>query len=97
MKRDLHHPPRQKWHAASAGIVGTLCLTLLCGIAEADIIRLQSGGVLRGTLSEDVADSEIEESVQITLLSGAIVGVPREAIRDIEQRSLKIEVYETNL
>ncbi len=59
--------------------------------ANADIVYLKSGGVMRGVIesSEEAADS-----VTMKLLSGAEIELPAEHISSREVRPLKFEQYE---
>jgi hypothetical protein len=74
-------------------------LILLAGLvthqtSRADLIRLKSGGEIRGTIPREKGATTGAE-VSITTLSGTQVTVGQEQIDFITRRPLKIEAYET--
>ena len=71
--------------------ISVCCLTFICSSANADIVYLKTGGVLRGTIesADDPADSLI-----ITLLSGAEIELPVEHVSSQQRRPLNLEEYE---
>lgn len=61
---------------------------------EADVVRLKSGGQIRGEV--DAASLEHDATVvTVTTVSGTTITVAREEVEDISQRSLVVEDYET--
>jgi hypothetical protein len=67
---------------------------LLMSPARADVIRLQSGGELRGTL-DNVREAGQAQSIEITTLSGATVEVSREQVEFVKSRTPEMEEYVT--
>jgi hypothetical protein len=65
--------------------------TAACTQACADVVHLKTGGVMRGTIESAV---DAEDSVTITLLSGAEVELPIEHVSSQQRRPLKYEEYE---
>lgn len=61
---------------------------------EADIVRLESGAVLRGQVLSSDAQFEKDEPVRIRKLDGDETIVPAGEVRTIERRPLKVEEYE---
>ena len=59
--------------------------------ASADVVYLNTGGVMRGVIKS--ADN-VDDSVKITLLSGAEVELPVEHVVSQQRRPLKFEEYE---
>jgi hypothetical protein len=60
--------------------------------ANADIVYLKTGGVMRGVI--DPSDDDAEDSVTMKLLSGAEIELPAEHISSRQVRPLKFEQYE---
>lgn len=60
--------------------------------ANADIVYLKTGGVMRGVI--DPSDDDAADSVTIKLLSGAEIELPTEHISSRQVRPLKFEEYE---
>ena len=60
--------------------------------ANADIVYLKTGGIMRGVI--DPSDDDTEESVTMKLLSGAEIELPAEHISSRQVRPLKLEQYE---
>lgn len=76
----------------AALIVCSLSLAPRCG--EADVIRLQTGGELRGTIP-NVGDVGRHETIEMTTLSGARVELYRDQIEFVKSRSPAMEEYIT--
>ncbi|TWT57590.1 PBS lyase HEAT-like repeat protein [Thalassoglobus neptunius] len=72
---------------------GSFCL--FAEQAPADVIRLKSGGEVRGELSE--AQAEESAPVSIRSLSGAQILIHRDDIDFVERRSAVLEEYETRV
>ncbi len=70
------------------------CLVLAPTSIQADVIRLRTGGELRGTLPS-VGEAGRSETVEIVTLSGAHVEVGRDQIEFIKSRSPAMEEYVT--
>jgi hypothetical protein len=60
--------------------------------ANADIVYLKTGGVMRGVIAP--SDDDAEDSVTMKLLSGAEIELPAEHISSRQVRPLKFEQYE---
>jgi hypothetical protein len=72
--------------------VWVACAALVTmSVARADIVYLKTGGVMRGVI-QSAADAE--ESVTMTLISGAEIELPVEHISSRQVRPLKFEEYE---
>lgn len=81
-------------------ICRTLAVLTLCfgvaGVTRGDVVRLKSGGEVRGKI---VKTGAAKPSDQLTLesLTGATIIVPREEVGLIIQRPLVVEEYESRL
>ncbi|NQV24454.1 MAG: hypothetical protein HQ518_08805 [Rhodopirellula sp.] len=85
---------RQTYWRSTARIAATLCaacVMLWSRVASADIVYLKTGGVLRGVIE---SAENTDDSVTITLLSGAEVELPVEHVSNQQRRPLKFEEYE---
>lgn len=71
-------------------LVGGLFSSPIC---RADLIRLKSGGEIRGTIPREKGATSGPQ-VTIETLSGAKVTVPQEQIAFVSRRPLKVEEYE---
>lgn len=76
-----------------------VALTFVVGVVSSpmcwgDLIRLKSGGEIRGTIPREKGATSGPE-VTIETLSGAEVTVPQEQIAFVTRRPLKIEEYES--
>lgn len=65
--------------------------------AMADVVRLNSGGEIRGeVLNRQVfREQHSEATVEVRTLSGAVISVDHDAVRFVTQRPLEVEQYET--
>ena len=81
-------PFRAFWVLAG---LGSLFLT---DAGHADLIRLKSGGEIRGTIPREKG-ATTGPQVTITTLAGTVVTIPQEQIDFITRRPIKIEEYET--
>jgi hypothetical protein len=70
----------------------TLCLTA-CATAQGDLVRLKTGGELRGKLVKTGAN----DTVVLETLGGAVVTVSRADVSLVTQRPLSVEEYESRL
>jgi hypothetical protein len=73
--------------------LGLIALPLLPATVTADVVKLKSGGELRGVLVE-AADGEASEVVTIETLSGGTVAVSRADVEFVTRRPRLIEEYE---
>ena len=85
-----------KYLTLPAFLWGVFCLY---GVAPADVITLQSQGVLRGEVveqAESPADpaEEMAESLTIETLSGTRIRVATDQVRHVERRPIILEEYE---
>ena len=62
--------------------------------AHADLVKLKTGGELRGKLSGDYTRFG-KDDITIETLTGAVIVVQREQLSFVTRRSMKIEEYET--
>jgi HEAT repeats len=62
--------------------------------ASADLVKLKSGGEIRGQLDGDVA-LKSRKPVVVTTVSGGVVAVEPVNVRFITRRPFKVELYET--
>ncbi len=74
-------------------LAGLLCVTGV-STAGADLIRLNSGGEIRGTISTDKGATSGPQVV-ITTLTGTEITIAQEQIEFITRRPLKVEEYES--
>ena len=69
-----------------------LVLPLLPAVVAADVVRLKSGGEVRGVI---VAPSDgTTGTVTVETLSGGVVSVPREDVEFVTRRPRVVEEYE---
>lgn len=74
-----------------AALTSAFCLSTT---GRADLIRLKSGGEIRGTIPQEKGATSGPE-VTIETLSGAEITVPQEQIAFVTRRPIKIEEYES--
>lgn len=79
-------------HALQAA--GVAAAVFSTAAACADVIRLKSGGEVRGTVDRETAVAS-SPHVRIETLAGSLVGVAREDVEFISYRSPAVEEYET--
>ena len=76
-------------------VLPAVCLMLLSAdVGQADLIKLGSGGELRGKLAKGSATREF---VTLETLTGAEVTVARDAIQFLTMRPVTVEEYESRL
>ena len=63
--------------------------------ARADVVRLKSGGELRGTILNRAEARDGSEPVRLRLLSGATTSIPQDSVDLVAFRPQKVEEYET--
>lgn len=74
-------------------IAAALCLA--ASAVQADLIKLKSGGELRGEIPQ--GSSSDDQTITIETLNGVRVSVAREDIEFVSRRPRLIEVYETRI
>lgn len=89
----MHHRMTHHQGTANAAIaiVATLAMFTAVSSADADIVYLKTGGILRGLIHSDNDTSDV---LTITLLSGTEIELPVEHIANQQQRPLELEEYE---
>lgn len=78
--------------ATMAALIASSVVLFSFQAANADIVYLKTGGVMRGVI--DSSDDDTEDSVTMKLLSGAEIELPAEHISSRQVRPLKFEQYE---
>ncbi len=73
--------------------LGFAALPLVAAAAPADVVKLRSGGEIRGVLVEPVA-GDTRSDVTVETLSGGIVSVAREDVEFVTRRPRVVEEHE---
>lgn len=76
------------------GGAALLAWLVLCGPAYADLIKLKSGGELRGKILKSLTN---RDAVTVETLGGATITVARSDLHFLTMRPLNVEDYETRL
>lgn len=73
----------------------SLVVILAPSLTSADVVRLKSGGLLRGTIKTDAKSKS--DVLEVQLLSGTLVTIGKEEVAEEIRRPLKHEQYEVRL
>jgi hypothetical protein len=85
---------QSRTHCVALFLLAAVASFWMGPIGQADMIRLKSGGEIRGTIPREKGATTGPE-VSITTLSGAVVTIAQDEIDFITRRPLKVEEYET--
>ena len=97
MEFDLTSPQElQRLSMRSPFPSAVLLVLLATPMLQADVVRLNQGGEVRGLLLEQAAETDAAY-VEVETLDGVLIQVPRENVAFTERRSRLIEEYQTRV